>query len=150
MKTQRLRKIIDIVENIAIETQEELADELKCEGFNVTQATVSRDIRELRLIKVPAGDNKYRYAVPNSKLPSGGHSRTKRILQDSLVSLDFSENLVVVKTTPGAAQTVALVIDNEGWENIIGTVAGDDTVIVVVKPKSAVQEVINRFDGYIK
>lgn len=151
MKSQRQRKIIEIVENRSIETQEDLADELKQEGFNVTQATVSRDIRELHLIKIPAGNNRYRYAVPESKVPSsGGSSRTRRVLQDSVVGVDYSENIIVVRTTAGAAQTVALIIDNEKWGNIIGTVAGDDTVIVVVKPKSAVQKVLQRLDEFLK
>lgn len=144
MKAQRHKKIIEIVEQKEIETQDELADELRRSGFNVTQATVSRDIKELRLIKVAAGVDRYRYAVTADRYLVGGKTKTRRILRDSVISIDFSENIIVVKTTPGAAQAVALVIDNEGSREIIGTVAGDDTVIVVVKPKSAVREVMKR------
>ncbi len=149
MKSQRHRKIIEIVERKPIETQEELADELKRCGYNVTQATVSRDIKELRLVKVATGDNLYRYAVTGDKVPGSVQMKTNRIFRDSIIGVDSSENIVVVKTTPGAAQAVALVIDNEGWREVIGTVAGDDTVIVVVKPKSAVPSVIQRFSAYL-
>ncbi len=148
MKSQRHRKIVEIVEQNVIETQEELADELERQGFKVTQATVSRDIRELRLVKIAAGDNRYRYAVSQKRF-AGGQSKIKRIFRDSVTGLDFSENIIVVKTTPGAAQAVALVIDNEGCREIIGTVAGDDTVLVVVKPKSEVQQIIKGFTFYL-
>lgn len=149
MKTQRHKKIIELVNRKPIETQEDLADELNREGFKVTQATVSRDIKELRLIKVSTGDNRYRYAVSGEKFTRGGQSKIKRVFRDSVIALDHSENIMVVKTTPGAAQSVALVIDNEGSPEIIGTVAGDDTVIVVVKPKSAVGRLMKKFNSYL-
>lgn len=150
MKTQRHRKIIEIIENKAIETQEELADELKKMGVNVTQATVSRDIKELRLVKITTGNNLYRYAVPGEQLLGGGQVKNRRIFRDSVVHMDYSENIIIVKTTPGAAQPVALLIDNEDLTEVIGTVAGDDTVLVVVKPKEAVTDVLLHFDNYLK
>jgi transcriptional regulator of arginine metabolism len=149
MKTDRHKKILEIINKQVIETQEELADRLQQKGYKITQATVSRDIKELRLVKVATGDDKYRYAVQGDKYLMGGQNKNRRIFKDSVVALNYSENLIVVKTTPGAAQSVALVIDNEGFREIIGTVAGDDTVMVVVKPKSAVKQIINKFESYI-
>ncbi|PKM81326.1 MAG: arginine repressor [Firmicutes bacterium HGW-Firmicutes-14] len=149
MKTGRHRKIIEIIERMRIETQEELAEELKREGFDVTQATVSRDIKELRLVKVAAGNDRYRYALPGERLMGKNPQKSMRVFRDSVIGLDSSENIIVVRTTPGAAQAAALVIDNEGWEEIIGTVAGDDTVLVVVKPKSAVAKVMDRFKSFL-
>jgi len=149
VKIQRHKKIIELVEHREIETQEELADELRQAGFNVTQATVSRDIKELRLGKVATGNDRYRYAVPGGKLLSGKHQTVEAVFKNTVISVDFSENLVVVRTTPGAAQAVALVIDDKGFSDIIGTVAGDDTVLVVVKPKAAVRTVIQRFESYL-
>lgn len=149
MKAERHEKILEIINQQVIETQEELADCLKKQGYKITQATISRDIKELRLVKVATGDDRYRYAVQADKYLAGGQTRTRRILKDSVVGLDFSENLIVVKTTPGAAQAVALVIDNEGLREIIGTVAGDDTVIVVVKPISAVARIVKKFRSYL-
>lgn len=150
MKTQRHRKIIDLIEKKTIETQEELAEELKRDGYNVTQATISRDIKELRLVKISTGDNKYKYAVPGDRLLTGGNLKNRRLFKDSVLFLDYSENIIIVKTTPGAAQAVALVIDQEGLKEIIGTVAGDDTVLCVIKPKSAINKIVQKFNSYIK
>lgn len=150
MKAQRHRKIVDIIEKKAIETQDELAEELRREGYHVTQATISRDIKELRLVKISTGDNRYRYAVPGDRLLTGGNIKNRRLFKDSIISINFSENIILVKTTPGAAQAVALVIDQEGLQEIIGTVAGDDTVLCVVKPKSAVSRIMQKFNSYMK
>ena len=149
MKIQRHKKILEMVQLKPIETQEELAEELKNQGFKITQATVSRDIKELCLVKVPTGDNRYRYVVQGTKYSGGGQNKIRRVFKDSVMSIDYSENIIVVKTTPGAAQTVALVIDNDGSHEIIGTVAGDDTVMVVVKPKSAVRQAMQKFNSYL-
>ena len=149
MKAERHKKILEIINKQVVETQEELADCLQQQGFKITQATASRDIKELRLVKVATGDNRYRYAVQGEKMFMGGQTKTRRIFKDSVVALDYSENLIVVKTSPGAAQSVGLVIDNEGFREIIGTVAGDDTIIVVVKPKSAVEKIIKKFNSYL-
>ena len=150
MKTERHRKILEIIQRDIIETQEELAAELKQQGFQVTQATVSRDIKELRLVKAASGADRYRYALPGEGIFSGAPRKIHWIFRDSVTHIDYSENIVVVKTTPGAAQPVALAVDNEGWDEVIGTVAGDDTVMVIVKPKSAVNAVLDRFSSYLK
>ncbi len=149
MKLQRQRTIMKILAQKPIETQEELALELRRRGIKVTQATVSRDIKELRLVKVAAGDNRYRYDVPRERITTADQTKVRRIFRDSVISLDLSENIIVVKTTPGAAQAVALVIDNERCPEIIGTVAGDDTVLVIVKPKTAGPQVLRKLNTYL-
>ncbi|MCL6639046.1 MAG: arginine repressor [Firmicutes bacterium] len=145
MKTRRQRKILEIIRNQPIETQEELASALKQSGFSVTQATVSRDIKEMGLIKIPAGGTSFRYAFPGEMPARRSEERLRRLLRDAVVAMDHSENLLVIKTNPGEAQGVASVIDQTGWPEIIGTVAGDDTILAVVKPKSAVGDILKRF-----
>lgn len=147
MKGLRLARIKEIIEHKVIETQEELAEALRKEGIEVTQATVSRDIKELMLIKVPAGDGHYRYAFPLEKNIVFSQSRMSRMFQDSVLSLDYSQNLIVIKTLPGTAQAVAATIDNAKWPEIIGTVAGDDSILVVVKPAEAIMQVIDKFQA---
>lgn len=144
IKTVRQKRIIDIIRTKSIETQEQLAIELGLAGFAVTQATVSRDVKELGLIKVPGENNSSIYAVPDRTVIPDKERRLKRLFVDSVQKIDYSENMVVLKTLPGEAQGVASAIDNSDWPEIIGTVAGDDTIIMVVKPKSAVPDIVNR------
>lgn len=149
MKGLRHAKIKEIIEQRVIETQEELAESLRKEGIEVTQATVSRDIKELMLIKVPTGDGRYRYAFPIEQNIHFSQSRMERIFQDSVLGLDYSENLIVIKTLPGTAQAVAATIDYVKWQEIIGTVAGDDNILIVVKPASAVPQVISKLQAFL-
>lgn len=144
MKAIRQRRILEIIENQPIETQEDLAEELRKQGFEVTQATVSRDIKELRLVKNLTSQGTYRYALPRDAYRVNG-DRMARLFQDSVVHMDYSENIIAIKTLPGTAQAVASTIDTAQWEEIIGTVAGDDTILIVVKPKEKVQETLNKF-----
>ncbi|MGB9804234.1 MAG: arginine repressor [Desulfofundulus sp.] len=146
MKARRQRQILEIIRQQVIETQEELAEALRAAGFSVTQATVSRDIRELGLVKVPGDDNTFRYAAPGEPPPLKRYERLKRLLRSSVQFMDFSENLIVVKTLPGEAQGVASAIDQAAWPEIIGTVAGDDTILIVVKPKKFVTAVLQRLN----
>ncbi|SHJ30067.1 arginine repressor [Desulfofundulus thermosubterraneus] len=146
MKARRQRLILEIIRQQVIETQEELAEALRAAGFPVTQATVSRDIRELGLVKVPGEGNIFRYAAPGETPPLRRDERLKRLLRSSVQFMDFSENLVVVKTLPGEAQGVASAIDQASWPEVIGTVAGDDTILVIVKPKKLVTTVLQRLN----
>ncbi len=148
MKLRRQFAIMDIVSSQRITTQEELGKALRDEGYNVTQATVSRDIKELQLVKVPDQDS-YRYAMPEVTALKGTEQRMIRIFKDSVINLDYSENIIVIKTMPGAAQSVASVIDNAEQANILGSVAGDDTILVVVKPAKAVDQVLQKFKHMI-
>jgi transcriptional regulator of arginine metabolism len=149
VKSLRHQKIREIIENRVIQTQEELADMLRKEDIDVTQATVSRDIKELMLIKIPTGDGNYKYGFPPDQNIIYSQSRMERIFRDSVTGIDFSENLVVIRSLPGAAQSIASTVDNVRWPEILGTVAGDDTLLVIVKPKEAVHDVIARFQNLI-
>lgn len=147
MKALRHSKIKEIVDRYIIETQEELADALSKHGIDITQATVSRDIKELMLIKVPTGDGRYRYAFPPEQNIVLSQARMERTFHDSIVAIDHSQNIVVLRTLPGTAQAVAYTIDYVKWPEIIGTVAGDDTIFVLVKPVEAVSHVIAKFQS---
>ena len=148
MKIKRHAVIRDIIENSLVETQEDLAAALRARHIDVTQATVSRDIKTLMLVKVPAGNGRYRYALPREKGALLSKERMARLFYDSVVSLDYSENIVVVKTLPGAANAVASILDRMSWQEIVGTVAGDDSILVVVKPKEAAPEVVRRMEKF--
>lgn len=133
MKAKRQAAIIDLIKEEVIETQAQLATRLQALGFPVTQATVSRDIQELRLIKVPTEEGRYRYALPPQRIPGDLYRRAQMRFTDSVVSLDVSLNLVVIKTHPGEAHAVAAVIDELAWPEVVGTVAGDDSILVIVR-----------------
>ncbi|NLJ76219.1 MAG: arginine repressor [Peptococcaceae bacterium] len=145
MKVGRQRKVLEIIRRRRIATQEELSGELKKNGYHVTQATVSRDIKELGLVKIPFDNNELYYARPGETPLPTSRERLKKVFLDSVISFDASENLIILKTNPGGAQGVASAIDQSGWEEIIGTVGGDDTILVVVKPKEATGRVLKKF-----
>ncbi|KJS84905.1 MAG: ArgR family transcriptional regulator, partial [Peptococcaceae bacterium BICA1-8] len=128
MKTKRHKKILELIQNQNISTQEEVAEALRREGFNVTQATVSRDIKELGLSKVAIGNEVYKYGLPMEVTVS--QSRLKFMIKEFVLRCDYSENIIVIKTPPGNAQAVASVIDSAQWKEVIGTVAGDDTILL--------------------
>ncbi len=132
MKKVRHRQIVDIITNHDIETQEELAGYLKEAGFVVTQATVSRDIRELKLSKVPVGNGKQKYAVLKQ---DDTHLEDKfiRVLKDGFVSMDMAQNILVVRTVSGMAMAVAAAIDALKFKEVVGCIAGDDTIMIAVR-----------------
>ncbi len=147
MKTHRQSRVKEIVEKLVVRTQDELADALRCEGIDVTQATVSRDIKEMMLVKVPTGDGGYRYAFPSNQNVTVSVARLEKTFQDSVLSVNSSGNIIVLRTLPGTAQAVAYVLDNVRWPEIIGTVAGDDTIFLVVKPEKVADVVKERFES---
>lgn len=149
-KARRQLKIQEIVRDHPVETQEELVYELRKAGYDVTQATVSRDIKELGLIKVPGDNNVSRYAMPNQPIVRRNDERLKRLCKTSVITLDYSENLIVIKTMPGEAMGVASAIDQSNWPEIIGTIGGDDNILVIVKPKKATATLVDRFNEMIK
>lgn len=144
MKVARQAKILEIIENKEIETQEELAEELRKCGFNITQATVSRDIKELRLIKTLTEGGKYKYTAIKPQ-DSELVDRHVKVFADSVLKIDFASNIIVMKTIPGAAQGAAAAIDALDWGEIVGTIAGDDTIFVVVRDQDKSAEVVERF-----
>ena len=132
MKTARHAKIIEIINKNNIETQEELAKALNEAGFNVTQATVSRDIRELKLMKVSENGERQRYVVFQNK-DNWESDKYIRVLRDGFVSMDMAQNLMVIKTVSGMAMAVAAALDALKWNEIVGCIAGDDTVMCAIR-----------------
>jgi len=149
MKYSRHAKILEIIENNVIETQEELAEKLKESGVDVTQATVSRDIKELRLVKVMTEDGRYRYAQM-SQSENMLTNKLITIFAESFVSCDYANNIVVIKTLPGMAQAAASAIDSLKWSEIVGTIAGDDTIMIVCRAEKIAEEMVNRFNRMTK
>ncbi len=132
MKKVRHKRIIEIIENHDVETQEELASYLKKAGYEVTQATVSRDIRELKLSKVPTGAGKQKYVVLKRDDSQLG-DKYIRVLRDGFVSMDMAQNILVVKTVSGMAMAVAAALDAMKFKEIVGSIAGDDTIMMAVR-----------------
>ncbi|GAU76974.1 arginine repressor [Fusibacter sp. 3D3] len=144
MKYSRQSKILEIIEAKDVETQDELAVELRASGFQVTQATVSRDIKEMRLIKVLTKDGRYKYASIREK-EGAVNDRFLKIYRNSVISVDFAGNIVIIKTLVGSANAAAVSIDALNIKEIVGTIAGDDTIFLVVREESQVQKVIKQF-----
>ncbi|MDO4632411.1 MAG: arginine repressor [Eubacteriales bacterium] len=132
MKNERHAKIVELINRYHIETQEELAEKLKEAGFQVTQATVSRDIRQLRLTKISVEGGRQKYAVmspANSELDE----KYLRILRDGFVSMDMAQNILVIRTVSGMAMAVAAAMDAMHWQEIAGCIAGDDTIMCAIR-----------------
>ena len=132
MKVNRHAKIVELINKYQIETQEELAEYLNQEGFRVTQATVSRDIRDLKLTKVPIENGRQKYAVLQAE-QSGLAEKYIRILSDGFISMDMAQNILVIKTVSGMAMAVAAALDAMKYHEIVGCIAGDDTVMCAVR-----------------
>lgn len=148
-KSRRQRKILSIIREHVVETQEELARHLHECGFRITQATVSRDIKELQLIKVPVENGRYRYVHPDETSNVQRNERIMRLFRECVVSYDYSENIVVLNTLPATASGVAEAIDTLDAEEVIGTMAGERIVFVVVKPRQAVTKFLQRIRDFI-
>ena len=143
MKKSRHAKIVDLIEKYDVETQEELADLLKKTGFQVTQATVSRDIRELQLSKIPTGDGRQKYVVLRQ---DDSHLVDKyiRVLKDGLISMDMAQNILVIKTVSGMASAVAVAVDAMKFKEIVGSIAGDDTIMMAVRTVEETKVVMDK------
>lgn len=143
MKGNRHAKIIELIRKNNIETQEELAEYLNREGFRVTQATVSRDIRDLKLTKVPDENGKQRYAP---HLGDGNNMSEKymRILKDGYVSMDMAQNILVIKTVSGMAMAVCAAIDAMKWDEVVGSIAGDDTIMCAIRSVEDTAKVMDK------
>jgi transcriptional regulator of arginine metabolism len=149
MKGQRQRKIRELIGTKEIETQEELVEVLSMEGMQVTQATVSRDIKEMQLIKVPLEDGRYKYSMPQDQRYNPAH-KLKRALLDHFVGAEAAENLIVLKCLPGTANTIASLIDGMDWPEVIGTIGGDDTLLLISKTKSHGEDILGRIHGMMQ
>ena len=140
MKSQRQARILELVSKYEIETQDEMMSRLISEGFKVTQATVSRDLRELKLTKTLTARGTYRYSV-NSGRAHTGNVRLNNAMVDSIIQVEYSLNNVVIKTYPGLAQAVASAVDALNMHSILGCVAGDDTIIIVTANEESSAEI---------
>ena len=149
MKTKRQRKIIELITNYDIETQEELAAKLVENGFNVTQATISRDIRELNLTKIATKGGKQKYAVQSSS-DIVSNSKYMRVLNDGIITMDTAGNILVVKTVSGMAMAVAAALDAMQIKEILGCIGGDDTIMCVVKHAEETDRVKEHIESFIR
>lgn len=149
MKKNRHGKLIEIIQKYDVETQEELAARLREAGFAVTQATVSRDIRELKLTKVPTTGGKQKYVILKQ---DDGHMEDKyiRVLRDGFVSMDMAQNILVMKTVSGMAMAVAAALDAMKFPEIVGCIAGDDTIFLAVRTVEETQELTEKLYSLIK
>jgi len=149
VKYKRHSKIIEIIGSNNIETQDELIAKLRESGFDVTQATVSRDIKELRIVKVATDDDCYKYAVS-----SGDELRIsakyRNIIRETIVKVDYANNLIVLKTYSGMAQAAAAAIDGMGWREILGTIAGDDNILVIMRNNEMAESFVKRFKEILR
>ncbi|MEI5908135.1 transcriptional regulator ArgR [Bacillus spongiae] len=143
-KGQRHIKIREIIANYDIETQDDLVDHLKSADFNVTQATVSRDIKELHLVKVPLVDGRYKYSLPADQR-FNPLQKLKRTLIDAFVRIDQAGHLLVMKTLPGNANAIGALIDNLDWDEILGTICGDDTCLIICRTEDETALIAQRF-----
>ena len=132
MKTRRQAKILELIQRNDVETHEELSAYLVREGFQVTQATVSRDIRELKLTKIAMDNGKQKYAVITDA-DSGMMEKYARVLREGFISMDLAKNIVVIKTVSGMAGAVCAAIDAMKFQEMVGSIAGDDTIICIIR-----------------
>lgn len=133
MKFQRQAAILDIISQNEITTQEELAERLKEMGYTSTQATISRDIKELRLVKTATANGEYRYSVAKDESDAGFVPRVENIFRECVIKVDCAQNLVVIKTITGMANAAAFALDSMKIAEIMGTIAGDDNVLIILK-----------------
>ena len=148
MKVNRHAKIVELIMTHDIETQEELADYLNAAGFPTTQATVSRDIRDLKLTKVPTGDGKQKYIVlrtPDEDLTE----KYRRVLKDGYISMDMAQNILVIKTISGMAMAGAAAIDAMEWHEVVGCIAGDDTIMCAIRTVEGTADVMEKISKIV-
>lgn len=149
MKNARQTAILSIIDRYDIETQEELSAKLKEMGIVVTQATVSRDIKELRLLKVLSAKGGYKYATAD-KAEHGLSDRFVRMFVDSVLSINYAQNIIVIKTLSGSANVAAEAIDSMRWPEIMGTMAGDNTILAIVKDENEAAKAVKKFQELLK
>lgn len=137
MKSKRQAKIMEIITNRNVETQEQLLALLQAEGFRVTQATISRDIKELRIIKELTNLGTYRYSAPNNEVANSFSARLNTIFRECVTGFDYAQNIIVIRTLPGLASAAGSAIDSMNMGMVVGSLAGDDTVMVVMRDNNS-------------
>ncbi len=152
MKKIRQHKILEIVERYVVETQEQLKEYLEKEGIVVTQATLSRDIRELKLSKlsIDAGGGRQRYVAFHRENGEHGNDKYVRVLKDGFVSMAMAQNILVIKTVSGMAMAVAMAVDSLHFSEVVGCIAGDDTIMVAVRTVEETRQLMGKIDEIMK
>lgn len=148
MKGKRQEAILELVKKYEIETQEELAEKLNEDGFAVTQATISRDIRELKLTKIQRGAKQVYAALTENKYSN--NNKYIDILKHSFVSVDMAQNILVIKTASGTAMAVATALDSLHWDEIVGSIAGDDTVMCAIRTVEDTKKLVKRLEDILR
>ena len=149
MKTNRHSRILELIADQAIDTQEGLLEQLKQSGFDVTQATVSRDIRELGIHKVRADNGRYRYVSMQLKQNANMSEKFSTIFTESVKSVDFAQNMVVVKCYSGMANAACAALDSIHWNGVVGTLAGDDTIFVLIRNEERAIELMSELKNLL-
>ena len=142
MKQKRHARIIEIIENNTVKTQEALQQLLFESGYNITQATISRDIKELRLIKTLSEDGEYKYSIPKASSQNGQEEKFKALFSDSVLKIDYAINTVVVKCKEGMANAVCATLDTLDFKNIVGTLAGDNTIFIIMRTEENAKDIV--------
>ena len=150
MKKHRQEKMLELISRYEIDTQDELIERLRDHGYDVTQATVSRDIRELKIAKLTTGKGTYRYVLPKQQPETGSGMKFSTTLIDSIISVDHAVNIVVLKTYAGLAQAVAVGIDGMNMHQVLGCVAGDDTIMIVSRDAECATVIADRIRSLMK
>lgn len=152
MKSKRQEEILRLIGEQEIETQEQMLESLRACGIRATQATISRDIKELNLVKQPAGNGAYRYVVSQTaRLPHHNYAgRLRNIFREGVTSFDYAQNIVVVKTMPGLASAVGAAIDGMEIDGMVGSLAGDDTVIMIMRTTPMAEELCKEMESMLE
>ena len=150
MKNDRQNHLLQIITEESIETQEQLLERLQARGIKSTQATISRDIKELRIVKELTGLGTYRYTTTQGEVTGTFSSRMNNIFRECVTGFDYAQNMIVIHTLPGSAHVAAEAIDNLRWAEVLGTIAGDNTILVIVRSNEEVDAVIKRFGSIIR
>jgi len=150
MKNDRQAKILEIIKGEAIETQEQLQQRLSAMGIACTQATISRDIKQLHLIKEPVGQGKYRYAISIQRNRLNIADKLRTIFRESIVSVDYAQNMVVLKTMSGLANAAAAALDSMRISYVVGSIAGDDTVLLILRDTDSARNFCDEIHEMLK
>ena len=141
---------MEIISTTNVETQEQLLDELRSRGFSATQATISRDIKELRLVKELSGKGGYRYTLTERKQTGGADTRLRNIFKEGVTAVDIAQNLIVIKTMPGLASAACSALDNMEISGMVGTLAGDDTAILIMRDNQNAQHFLSEVHNLLR
>ena len=149
MKSLRLSKIVEIVENNDVYTQEHLLTLLRAQGFSITQATISRDIRELNLVKIITDDGKYKYTTTRKKQHDNLTQKYHSVFLDSVTDVDYSQNIIMLKCHTGMANAACAAFDTMHFDGVVGSLAGDDTIFVLMRSEKAAQAVAEEIREFL-